>query len=440
MRRLVMILVPFLLVVVPSADAKIVDVMPATKHSALTLTTDESYGFQVLPGKPLKVDLVGPGALSVSVRLNHKRKLPVLRGRLEIRRGRRRIKRANLKLHRSRVGAYKEDAAIHPSIPKVFKIKVPRGLHTYMFSVRAARGTSMTVLFKYDTEADQSKARSEDDALALVPLVPPGGEGGESDNLALAPLAPIAPEEEKAKPKPEETQPPKIARVEPKPPPEPEEKPPVIKPIKLPKLKPAARKPEEKKPIARIIDIKTPGEATEVKKAAPAKPTAYVSLGLKGGQITPLQKVGTTTPTGSLDLRYVLPVFDGRLTIGAEGGFYQYKITIANKREVALMVIPVSLNLFYRIPLGTFLEPFVGLGGDVFICKGEDKRVYDGYIWNQGSAIVFGAHISAGLEARLGPGFLLLEVRGGYSFGQAAVWEQASISGVSSVVGYRFEF
>lgn len=438
MRRLLIILLPSLLAALPSL-AKVVDVMPSTKHSALTLTTDESYGFQVLPGKPLKVDLVGPGSLSVSVRLNHKRKLPVLKGRFDIRRGRKRIKRANLKLHRSRVGAYKEDSTIHPSVPKVFKIKVPRGVHSYAFSLRAARGTSMTVLFNYDTEADQSKARSEDDALALVPLVPPGGPDGESDDLALAPLAPIAPEEEKPEPviepKPEEKPAPKVAVVEPvEPEPKPVKKEPKIKPIKLPK-------PPEEKKSARVIEIKPEGSEPEgITKKAPSKVTEVVSVGLKGGQITPLQKVGTTTPTGSLDLRYILPVFDGRLTIGAEGGFYQYKITIADERELSLMVIPISLNLFYRIPLGTFLEPFVGLGGDVFICFGQDKQVPGGFVWNEATSVVFGAHASAGIEARLGPGFLLAEVRGGMSFGAAAVWENANISGIATVVGYRFTF
>jgi hypothetical protein len=205
---------------------------------------------------------------------------------------------------------------------------------------------------------------------------------------------------------------------------------------KVPKMQPDKG---EGTPSARVIDIKPAGEPA-VEKAAPGPSLPVVSIGLKGGQITPIQKVGMTTPTGSLDLRFVLPVLGGRLTIGAEGGFYQYKITIAEVREVSLMVIPVSLNLFYRIPLGTFLEPFIGLGGDVFICSGEDKRTEDGYIWNEGSAVVFGAHISAGLEAGLGPGFLLLEVRGGYSFGSPAVWEKASISGVASVIGYRFEF
>jgi hypothetical protein len=434
-----MILLPSLLVAVPAAYAKIVDVMPSTKHPALTLTTDESYGFQVRPGKPLKVDLVGPGSLSVSVRLNHKRKLPVLKGRFEIRRGRKRIKRASLKLHRSRVGAYKEDKAIHPSIPKVFKIKVPRGVHSYTFSLRSARGTSMTVLFKYDTEADQSKARSEDDALALVPLVPPGGPEGGGDDLALAPLAPIAPEEKKPKPviepKPIEKPAPKVAVIEPiKPAPRPEKKTPKIKPIKLP------TPPKEKK-SARVIEIKPEGSEPEgITEKAPGKPSAVISVGLKGGQITPMQKVGTTTPTGSLDLRYILPVFDERLTLGVEGGFYQYKITVADERELSLMVIPVSLNLFYRIPLGTFLEPFVGLGGDVFICFGEDKQIPGGFVWNSSSGVAFGAHASAGIEAKLGPGFLLVEVRGGMSFGAAAVWEKANISGVSTMVGYRFVF
>jgi hypothetical protein len=295
----------------------------------------------------------------------------------------------------------------------------------------------MTVLFKYDTNADQSKARSEDDALALVPLVPPGGPEGGGDDLALAPLAPIAPEEEKPKPviKPEEKPAPKVAVVPiVKPAPKPEKKPKVIKPIKLP------TPPKEKK-SARVIEIKPEGSEPEgITKKAPAKPSAVISVGLKGGQITPMQKVGTTTPTGALDLRYILPVFDGRLTIGAEGGFYQYKITIADEREVSLMVIPVSLNLFYRIPLGTFLEPFVGLGGDVFICFGEDKRTVDGHVWNEGSGIAFGAHASAGIEAELGPGFLVAEARAGMSFGAAAVWEKANISGIATMVGYRFVF
>ena len=217
----------------------------------------------------------------------------------------------------------------------------------------------------------------------------------------------------------------------------PKKKPPAIKPLKFPTPKP----PKEKKSTARVIEIKPEGsEPDGIKRVAPPKSAAVISVGLKGGQITPLQKVGATTPTGSLDLRYILPVFDGRLTIGAEGGFYQYKITIADEREVSLMVIPVSLQLFYRIPLGTVLEPFVGLGGDVFICFGEDKRIVDGYVWNEGSGIAFGAHLSAGVEAKLGPGFLVAEVRGGYSFGAAAVWEKASISGVATMVGYRFEF
>jgi len=104
------------------------------------------------------------------------------------------------------------------------------------------------------------------------------------------------------------------------------------------------------------------------------------------------------------------------------------------------MVIPVSLNLFYRIPLGTFLEPFVGLGGDVFICFGKDKQVPSGFVWNESSGVAFGAHASVGMEAELGPGFLVVEVRGGMSFGAAAVWETANISGIATVVGYRFTF
>ena len=87
-----------------AAPARQVQVIPVTQNSALTLGTDESYGYQVFPRRPCRIKLVGPGALTVTVRLNHRKKLPILRGRFTIKRGRRRIKSATLKLHRHAQG------------------------------------------------------------------------------------------------------------------------------------------------------------------------------------------------------------------------------------------------------------------------------------------------------------------------------------------------
>lgn len=439
------------LMVAPAVVAENVSVMPKSNHPALTQTTDESFGFQVFPGKPLKLDLVGPGELTVNVRLNHARKRSVFKGQLNIRRGRKLIKRTRLRLHRSRVGAYKEDKGIHPSVPKVFKINVPDGLQSYTFSLRGARGVTMTLQLTYDTQADQSAARSGDDELALAPLVPPGGEEALPGDGGLVPLAPIEPEEPVA-----EKPPAKVAAATPPPekkpekpsPPEPKTPPPEKKPEE-PKTAPArkslfkkievASKPERKKSTAPVRTVEPPasGQPTGVKKTAPRDSAHVISLGVKLGQISPLiTYAGGTTFMGSLDLRYILPVFEERLTLGVEAGFYNYKLEWTNQdRSFDTKVIPVSLQLFYRLPLATLFQLFFGAGGDVFVCMSEDSQV-------EGSetTIAYGGHVSIGAEAELGPGFLLLEVRAGASFGDAGALGNSDISGLSTLLGYRFVF
>jgi hypothetical protein len=441
----------------PDVGAKPIKVEPKTTHSALTQTTDGTTGYQVLPGKPMRLDLVGPGNMKITVRLNSTAKRATFKGRFEIKRGAKVIKRANLKLHRSRVGAYRETSTVFPSLPKVFKIKVPEGVQKYTFSIRAAKGTSLTVRIVYNSEADQSKAQ-EDDPLALVPLVPAGADDSASGDIPLVPLAPVASAKEPAK-KAEPEKPAKVA-VKEKPPPvvkpvakEPKEKVVAKKtttaplPPKKPEPKPAVKPPVGKeKKTAKVITISPPKEPTEVKKPAPAPPSAVVSIGLKGGQISPLQQIAGTTFTGSLDIRYILPVFDGRLTLGVEAGYYPYTLVLTDPwdQEISLSVVPISLQLFYRLPLGTFIEPFLGAGGDIFIWFGESKRHSDGEKHASGSGLGFGGHVAAGLEAEVGPGFIVAEVRAGISFAFLKVpvgWEETpNISGLATLVGYRFQF
>ncbi|RLB59029.1 MAG: hypothetical protein DRI34_03185 [Deltaproteobacteria bacterium] len=472
-----------------AAPARQVQVIPVTQNSALTLGTDESYGYQVFPRRPCRIKLVGPGALTVTVRLNHRKKLPILRGRFTIKRGRRRIKSANLKLHRSRVGAYREAPRLHPSLPKVFRIKVPRGLQEYTFSLRAPRGTSLTVGLKYESNADQSAARA-DESLALAPLVPPGGgkqvAQADGDMPELVPLVPPTPAKTKKASAAKKTAtadsdlpelpplvptPPakKPAAKKPKPRPAPVKKPaprvashPAAKPVAPPPATqpPAARPATVTKPVppkarpqpprqskvaraggVRQIDI-TPPQPPAIGKPAPRRRAPVVSLGIKFGQISPLQKVGGTTYTGSLDIRYIVPVWDGRLSLGVEGGAYRYQLTVTSEqRRLTMLVVPLAVQLFYRIPLHAFLEPYVGAGGDVFLCWGKDEHSETGYSYASTSKVLFGGHLVAGIEAHLGPGYLLGEVRAGISFGDPGIWSNSpNIYGLLAVAGYRFVF
>lgn len=448
-----------------TAAAESVTVMPKTNHSALTMNTDGSYGFQVLPGKPLKLDLVGPGKLTLTVRLNHPRKRKTYRGRLLIRRDDRIARRMRLKLFRSRVGAYNEDDAIHPSTPKVLRLQVPDGLQHYSFSLKARRPTSMTLGIAYDTEADQSAAQQDAD-LALVPLVAPGeGEpAGDApqpgpDDVALVPLAPVAPEggdeaEPAAAPEPEDDERPAAVAEGPggglkvgEPPAAAPQQP---EPKQEPEVAAADTAQPEPPPGGTAAPVETIAPEPEsgagrVEQGAPAAEDGKVfAIGVKAGEITPLQSIGSASFKVALDLRYVLPVFDGRLSLGLEAGYHSYSAAIgydnsATETHLDLRIIPISLQLYYRIPLGTFLEPFVGAGADLVIGFAEVGYRGDGDSRSDGSAIGFGGHINAGLEAELGPGFLVLEVRAGMSNIDLEVIDNVNASGVAVMAGYRFE-
>lgn len=474
--------------------ARQVNVIPVTQNSSLTMSTDESYGYQVFPRRPCRIKLVGPGKLTLTVRLNHHKKLPIMKGRLTIKRGSRRIKSSILRLHRSRVGSYREAPRLHPSLPKVFRIKVPGGLHEYTFSLRARRGTSLMVGFKYESNADQSAA-STDDGLALAPLVPPDGRQpakADSDMPELVPLVPPAPARPQKKPAGQQVAdadipelaplvpPPQakksIATSKPKPPRQasyskpstaPQPAPRVAgkslpgkttptpaahktQPLKAPPTKPpiagTTPAPAGKKKIARAGTVRqieiNPPQPPSISRAAPRRRIPVVSLGVKFGQISPLQKVGGTTYTGSLDIRYIVPVWDGRLSIGAEAGAYRYQLTVTvGHRRLTTLVVPIAVQLFYRIPLKAVIEPYVGLGGDLFLCWGKDEHSETGYSYGSASKILFGGHLVAGIEAHLGPGYLLGEVRAGLSFGNPGIWSNSpNIYGLLAVAGYRFVF
>lgn len=448
-----------------TAAAESVTVMPKTNHSALTMSTDGSYGFQVLPGKPLQLDLVGPGKLTLTVRLNHPRKRKTYRGRLIIRRDERIARRARLKLFRSRVGAYNEDDAIHPSTPKVLRLRVPAGLQHYSFTLKARRPTSMTLGIGYDTEADQSAAQ-QDAELALVPLVAPGeGEPAADapqpgpDDVALVPLAPDAPEggdepEPAAAPEPADAEqaaavaegpgeglkagePPAAAAQEP----EPEQE---IEVAAADTAQPEPPPSDTATPVETIAPEPETGAGQLEREAPEPKGGKVFAIGIKAGEITPLQNIGSASFKVALDLRYVLPVFDGRLSLGLEAGYHGYSAAIgydnsATKTNLDLRFIPISLQLYYRIPLGTFLEPFVGAGADLIVGFAEVGYQGDGDSRSDGSAIGFGGHVNAGLEAELGPGFLVLEVRAGMSNIDLEVIDDVNASGVAVMAGYRFE-
>jgi len=440
------------------AEARSVSLVPRTTHPALTLNTDGSYGFQPSPGAPLTVDMVGPGALVFTVRLNHTKKLPAFSGELELKRAGKLIKRDKLNLFRSRVGAYREDKRLQPSNPKSFKLKVPNGLQSYSVSLKAPKGTSMTLSIAYDSDADQTAALPADD-MALVPLVPPGGDGPGMDDIPLVPLAPVDTGKPPADavalaPTGPGTDKP-IAKPVDKPIAKPVDKPiakPVDKPIDAPRDKPPPDRPVEPVKVA-VAPSDKPAPATKVetiegKAARPPEVTGeavevppVISLGVKVGQITPLQSIGATSVTGSLDLRWIVPGVDGNLSLGVEVGYHQYGLTVTDRDlESELKVIPVALQLYYAIPLGDLFQLFLGGGGDMYVVLSETRYASAPSASLSGTSFAFGGHVCAGAELALGPGFLGLELRAGFTSADVTGMSNVNVAGLSSVLGYRLVF
>lgn len=450
-----------------SVAAKVVPVTPSSNHSSLSLTTDESTGYHVSQAKPLKLDLVGPGKLSISVRLNQKGRQPVFQGQLEVRRGQKVFKKVDLKLHRSRVGAYKEDENLSPSLPRLITLQVPAGRQVLSFALKSAKNVSMTLNFTYDTEAFQI-ARGDVDMVELAPLVSANEEpekpagAGAADDIALVPLTPVTPPEEAKRPKlvggahaatrPEEkllTKPPeKVAS-------KPEEKVgagtdadsmggdteiPAPKPVVLPREKvivvssAPATEPTHAEAASPSRDAE--GSPPLIKKTVRKKKQPLVSIGLKAGQISPFpRKISGTSFTGSLDLRFIMPVFEGRLSLGVEGGYHQFQLNITGQQlKTKTTVIPIGLQLLYRLPLGTVLEPYFGAGADLFLCSAEVQSKSE-------SVLAFGGHVTLGLESKVGPGFVLAELKAGLARASVAnLFEDFNPSGILTEVGYRFVF
>jgi hypothetical protein len=452
---------PFLLAILTfllarEAVSREVFVAPVSNHQPLSCTTDDLSGYQIMPRQPLKLDVVGPGTLNLTIRLNHTRPFAEFSGSLAISRNDKPLKNVDLKLFRSRVGNYLQDKKLLFSLPKKLRIAVPEGVQHYTFSVKPGNCQSLYLAIQYESDADQSPV-ARDDMLALVPL----GESlkMEGNELPLVPLAPAEKPVEKNEPaeKPAEKKEPatetagQVAKARPaaEAAPKvsaqshraPDRELPPAEPTPAPTVK--VSPPEVKEVKVAVISPPTADAPSAVMaKAGPAPRKPVISLGVKLGQISALQKVGGVSLTGSLDARYILPVMDGRLTIGMEFGAYRYLVEISTEnRRVTTWVVPISLQVYYRLPLKTWLEPFVGLGADAFWCRGRDEHIYNGFIYASRSGMVFGGHLAAGLEGALGPGFVLAEVRAGLSFGDPGTWlNSPNIYGLAATVGYRLVF
>lgn len=436
-----------------AAAARSLPLVPKTTHPPLTLSGDGSYGYQVAPKDNLRIDVVGPGKLTITLRLNSNQKLPSFQGTLELRQDKKIIKKTKLTLVRALGAQYKEDRSLYVSLPQVVRLNAPAGLHTYFLKLFAKRSVSVCVGFEYDSEVSQTAAQEPDD-LALVRLVPdaPSPEN-EVPIVPLVPKKPVVVADRS--PPPVDTEPPLI---------DPDPAAPAASAVSAVPAAPAASAVSAAPtappaPLAQLAPEGSPApldspapppklHGAEAVSPGPTRPSRVetekpparrtFAAGIKAGQITPWQSIGKVSPAAGLDLRYVYQGHGEGISLGLELGYQWFGLTMktANPIEFVLDSMPISLQLFYRLPIGTRIEPFIGLGGDLFL---NWARLTSGGQKSTAFGIGYGFHGSAGLELALGAGFAVLELRAGFAMLDLDVASGLNTAGIATLFGYRLE-
>ncbi|UCD84093.1 MAG: hypothetical protein JSU92_12540 [Deltaproteobacteria bacterium] len=176
------------------------------------------------------------------------------------------------------------------------------------------------------------------------------------------------------------------------------------------------------------------------------KPTNY-SVGLKTGYINNFGRISTVYP--GIEMTYRIPVFNRMFFSSLESGWYynsnRYKDQ-NNDIEVLIdceiQVIPISLNVFYKvITANPHITPYFGGGLGANITNSKISAAYPQPTFIQKKTL-FGIHGFAGIESKLGWGSMLLEVK--YSYAKLEPEKEfgikGNVGGLVAFLGYRLGF
>jgi outer membrane protein W len=173
------------------------------------------------------------------------------------------------------------------------------------------------------------------------------------------------------------------------------------------------------------------------------KPSAYITI-----------KPGAYFPTGDLDDKGFVSMFDGSVAIGtyylpnlaleAEVGYFQTRASsqTADSNETdKLWVLPVTVTFKGVLPMKGFELTAGGGGGVYFANLTADKSTASGSSSDDGHATALGAHVQAGVNVDVAPK-MFVGAEGKYIFttSEHLLGAKVNLDGfmVTGVVGYRF--
>ncbi|MCG3174891.1 MAG: hypothetical protein GMKNLPBB_03191 [Myxococcota bacterium] len=177
-------------------------------------------------------------------------------------------------------------------------------------------------------------------------------------------------------------------------------------------------------------------------------PDEVVTLGLNAGTAIPVRGLGGPTFTGSLYVRYVIPVLYGALSVGGKSGYWKWTQPInvpqtatrkAFEVNASVQVIPVLLDFNINMAPRSFIQPYLALSGGAFHVSG---KVDPGAVGGATSESKFALGGQGGLGVGFAAGIGVAELEGVYTLAPAELGniQKYSLNGFNLTAGYRFKF
>jgi len=205
----------------------------------------------------------------------------------------------------------------------------------------------------------------------------------------------------------------------------------------------------------RVIDATLVGDGTSaVRKESPSpagrkQEQKYFSVALKIDTLFPTNRVSSTV-AATVDLRYILPVHDNRISLGVEAGWYSmygsgkgidpgigvYEYTYYMNN------VPIFVGPAYELPIpgldGTPFDIYVS-GGFAMVVSRASGFIFGGNTYASGTAL--GWYGGAGAEFNIWIGRILCEVRHQSvktDYGLPQNINAGDLGGTHLYAGYRF--
>jgi len=181
--------------------------------------------------------------------------------------------------------------------------------------------------------------------------------------------------------------------------------------------------------------------------SSPGSPDWTVAFAPRLGAIVPTSSLGPFVGVG-LEFDVFLPVLDKQLVAaldlsytrpGASGAVIDARVGGRQTYDLAVDELGLALEVFYRFfPNDQELVPFAGLGLLVNMLQSNQDSSLPGA--NSETSTEVGVTLAGGVDWRLGPGFLVGELRFAYSALSHELTGDSNAGNVGLSVGYRIGF